>query len=245
MKSVPTETERRRALRGLRIYFAHRRWPRVMMSSLVGLSGAAGFFASFGMLHAGLHAMGLRYPLAVLAAWAAFLVLMRVWAEFERRCFLPDTELDALLHLPDPGEPKTDDAHPMPRRARRGSSWWWDLLDVPSFEIGEGCLPTLVFWTVVVLLGTAFAGVFAIISMAPALIAEVFLDSVLVAAFYQRMKKIEQRWWLGGAIQQTWLPVLLTALALMVIGGALHALAPGANSIGSVWLHYHPRPLER
>ena len=106
-------------------------------------------------------------------------------------------------------------------------------------------MAVLVIGVVVVLLGGAFVGVIEIVSMAPALIAEVFLDSVLVAAFYNRMKRIEQRWWLGGAISQTWVPVLLTACGLMVVGWALHALAPEANSLGGVWLHYHPLPIER
>jgi hypothetical protein len=244
VKSIPTESERRRALRGLRIYFAQRRWPRVMMSSLVGLSGAAGFFASFGMLRLGVNAMWLRYPLAVLAAWAAFLALMRVWAEFERRCFLPDTELDELLHLPDPGEPTERMPDDSPKSRGGPDSSWWDWLEIPDLD-AEGCLPTLVIGVVAVLLGSAFVGVLEIVSMAPALMAEVFLDSVLVAVFYRRMKKIQQRWWLGGAISQTWKPVLLTALALMVTGWALRKLVPGANSIGGVWWHYYPPSLEQ
>lgn len=123
-------------------------------------------------------------------------------------------------------------------------SYWWDWLEIPTLD-AEGCLPVLVIGVVVVLLDGAFAGVLEIVSMAPALMAEVFLDSVLVAALYRRMKKIDQRWWLGGAISQTWMPVLLTALALMITGWALRALAPGANSIGGVWWHYHPPALER
>ena len=67
------------------------------------------------------------------------------------------------------------------------------------------------------------------------LVAEVFLDAVLTAALNRRMKHIEQRWWLGGAIRQTWSPVLLTALAVLLAGFLMQAAAPGANSIGEVW----------
>jgi len=45
------------------------------------------------------------------------------------------------------------------------------------------------------------------------------------------------RWWLGGAINQTWIPVLLTALALMVTGWPLRALYVARNSIGVVRRH--------
>jgi hypothetical protein len=100
---------------------------------------------------------------------------------------------------------------------------------------------------VVVLLASAIVGIITVIAAAPALVAEVFLDAVLVGALYQRMKHIEQRWWLGGAIRQTWYPVLLTALGLMIIGFAMQAAAPGAKSIGEVWWRYRSEetPVER
>lgn len=229
----PTEEQRRRALRGLRIYFAHRRWPRLMMSSVVLLSGGAGLLASFCMLHAGMNAMWQRYPLAVVAAWLAFLALMRVWVEIERRYFLSDDDLDALVKLPDPGEAETDTSE---------SDWsWLDWVSIPDFEDAEGCAVAVGVAIVVVLLASAFVGIITVVAAAPALVAEVFLDAVLIGALYQRMKHIEQRWWLGGAIRQTWYPVLLTALGLMIIGFIMQVSVPGAKSIGEVWWHHRAR----
>lgn len=205
------------------------------MSSIVLLSGGAGLLSSFSMLHAGLTSMWLRYPLAVVFAWGVFLALMRAWVEVERR-YLPDQELAEFLHLPDPGEAETI----------APDSSWLDWIDLP-LEAEEGCLITVCLIAVMILLGFAFLGIVSVVISAPALIAEVFLDAVLVAALYRRMKLIEHRWWLGGAIRQTWAPVLLAALGLMIAGFAMQVAAPGAVSVGDVWWHYREsdQPVER
>jgi hypothetical protein len=235
--SVPTESDRRRALRGLRIYFARRRWPRFTMSGILLASGGGGFFAAHGMLSAGLTPMWIRYPLLVFAAWAVFLALMRGWAALEARWFLPAEQLDEMLKLPDPGTGT---------RIEDGLDWsWLDwLFEFPAVGDAEGCAVWFAMLVLIVIAVLTVAGIVSIVLSAPALIAEVFLDSALVAALYRRMDKIEQRWWLGGAISQTWAPVAITALALMIVGLILHALVPGAHSIGGVWWHYHPQAVE-
>ena len=53
--------------------------PRVQMSLILAATGAAGFVASFVMLHLGVWRMWVRYPLAVLFAYGVFIVLLRVW----------------------------------------------------------------------------------------------------------------------------------------------------------------------
>ena len=49
------------------------------MSLLVSLTGGAGLLASFLMLHAGIASMAWRYPLALLAAYGVFLLLLWLW----------------------------------------------------------------------------------------------------------------------------------------------------------------------
>lgn len=53
--------------------------PRVQMSLILAATGASGFVASFLMLRLGLSSMWLRYALAVLFAYAVFLLLLRLW----------------------------------------------------------------------------------------------------------------------------------------------------------------------
>src|SRR5688500_3218802 len=53
--------------------------PRLHMLVLVCVTALTGFATSYGLLHAGLTSMALRYPLAVGAAYVVFLGLVRLW----------------------------------------------------------------------------------------------------------------------------------------------------------------------
>ncbi len=67
------------------------------MSLILAATGAAGFVASFVMLHLGVWRMWVRYPLAVLFAYGVFIVLLRVWLFLHGRQSRGhfDLELDA------------------------------------------------------------------------------------------------------------------------------------------------------
>ncbi len=73
-----TPTAARRVERVRRLLM-RRGLPRFQMSLMLAATGAAGFLASFALLHLGVWRMWLRYPLAVLFAYAVFIVLLRVW----------------------------------------------------------------------------------------------------------------------------------------------------------------------
>jgi len=79
--------------------------------------------------------------------------------------------------------------------------------------------------------------VISVLMAAPVLFAEVFLDAVLVAALYKRVRNLDQRWWLSSAVQQTIGPVALTALVLALTGVFFGIVAPQAKSIGGVIKH--------
>src|SRR5262245_2464710 len=58
--------------------------PRLQMSIVVALTGAAGFLTSYTLLQLGMDAMAVRYPLAVGAAYGVFLLLLRAWLYIQR-----------------------------------------------------------------------------------------------------------------------------------------------------------------
>ena len=229
------EYQRQRALKALRIYFAHRRWPRLMMSGIMLCTWAVGFLASYVLLHCHIYRMWLRYPVSVLVAWIAFLFLTRLWAEFERTYFSEVEEITKLLEGRDPAE--------VARSVKKRDWSFMDWFDLGGLDLDpEGCLGVLAFILLGALVIAAIGAIITIVTAAPMLISEIFLDAVLVSALYKRVRNLDQRWWISGAVRQTAKPVLLSALLLLIVGLAFHYYAPEARSIGGVWLHWrNPR----
>jgi hypothetical protein len=82
-------------------------WPRLLVSFLLALTGAAGFLVSTVLLHLGVTQMSVRYPLAVLLAYCVFLLLLRLWLALRRKAESDSDTLsdigDGLPHVFDPG----------------------------------------------------------------------------------------------------------------------------------------------
>jgi hypothetical protein len=72
---------------------------------------------------------------------------------------------------------------------------------------------------------------FYVICIAPALLAEILVDGVLVTGLYRCLRGHDTKRWLKAAVKRTWLPVTGMA-AIFAIGGLLmQKFAPEARSI--------------
>jgi hypothetical protein len=58
--------------------------PRLQMTLILLVTGLVGFLVSFVLLRAGVGRMWLRYPVAVVVAYIAFLLLLRLWLAYQR-----------------------------------------------------------------------------------------------------------------------------------------------------------------
>ncbi len=226
--SLNEDQHRAEALRGIRRFLTQRRSPRVIVTGILTLTAMAGFISSRLMLLRGLDAMWLRYPLSVLVAWGVFLLLVRIWAERER-----DT-----IDWQD--EPAPRESPPVFRKIPRVKSSakirWFDWIEIPDLAVdGEGCLLGLAFLLGLIAFGWTLGLLAGLIAEADSLLAEVLLDAVLVAAFYHRLRRLQPRWWLAGAVRQTRGPVIGAIIFLMIFGLTAHHFAPAAKSVGGVW----------
>ncbi len=232
------------AIQRLRWRLERDAWPRVQMALLVALTGAAGFLASFALLHAGLDAMWLRYPLAVGIAYAVFLLLLWLWLRTRAEDYadlpLPSegsaAEPGAASGAPDValrsggggdfgggGASAGFDAPASPGPLDDGLSFAGDAAD-------EWAVPLALLLLV---LGLALSSLYVVYS-APVLMAELLLDGALATTLYRRLRVLETRHWLQTALRRTALPFGLTAAFLGAAGWAFHALAPQACSLGEV-----------
>jgi preprotein translocase subunit SecY len=211
-------TEREGIVRDIRGRLERRASPRLHMLALVSVTAAVGLLTSFLLLEAGVTPMVVRYPVAVLIAYLAFLCLVRVWLYVfrltERRGGgSASRESFDLVELP------VDVISP---------AGGWDLsLDADGV------------WLIVVaaIAAIAFSILAYIVYIAPALFAELLLDAGLAAGLYRRLASIERRSWLATALRRTAVPAAAIAVLLAIGGQIMQAVYPDAVSIGRVVDH--------
>lgn len=209
--------------------------PRFQMFILVALTGAAGFLSAYALLRLGLESMALRYPIAVAIAYGVFLLLLRVWLAIQERGWetLADTAdcldlADLVPHGSGGASPCAGGSVPKPSGGK-GSGF-----DFISLDLDEGGI--LVLAAILVLAVAALGTAFWIVWMAPALLAEVLVDGLVMVAVYRRLKRSEGApYWLFGAVRRTWVSAVVAAVLFSFAGGLLHRAVPEARSIGDAW----------
>jgi hypothetical protein len=194
------------------------RSPRFVVLVILILAGAAAFGTSVAALRLGLDSMALRYPLATICGYGAFLALIRLWIALERDEDVGDvaeTAYDA-----------SDATELLPERSSGGAPEIFDF----SLDIEEG-------WFIALAAACALGGLVAlayVIYIAPLLLAEVALDAALVSAVYRRLRHQDVRWWAASVFRRTWLAASALVIFTALAGFALHQVAPDARSIGGV-----------
>jgi hypothetical protein len=226
----------------MRVHLERFCYPRLELSFLIALSGLPAFLVSFALLRAGVDSMPLRYGLAGLAGYVAFLGFVRLWIawNYSRHSVLDlDVDPGQLIQGIDvPFEAPRGSAPNLLAGGRSGgggasgswntsrpsggaSSSWLDGDDSLFFILlaiaaAVGSLVTIVY----------------VVYLAPALLAEVLVDAVIVATISRRVARGDRRDWTATLIRRTCVPALLLISFLVVGGWALQRLAPDARSIG-------------
>ena len=226
------------------------------MALIVALTGAAGFFASFALLHLGVKFLWLRYPLAVATAYLTFLLLLWCWLRLKRDDLLESLDVPGSgpgSHFPGGGATPenvwragggrsggggasasfgeglgTVDSSPGASSPLSGeSSTTPEGPDLPDAENLAGIA------ALVALAAAAWVAVWMTLA-APAFLAELLLDTALAAGLYRRLRAVEEGRWLRTAMRQTAWPFVCVALAFALAGALMQTYMPSAHSIGEV-----------
>jgi uncharacterized membrane protein YgcG len=229
--------------------------PRLSMMLIVALTAAVGFLASFALLHVGVGALWLRYPIAIAVAYAAFLFFLWCWLRLRRNDVFDG--FDILTPGPRSGASfeeaweggggrfggggasgSFDDSPVGGVVAESGSSLssaGSEGADAASaFDLED---LAFVLLAIAALIGGVWAAVW-IVWAAPALLAELMLDAALATGLYRRLQGVERDHWLRTAVRRTAWPFAGVALLFSLVGGGLQIYAPHAKSIGQVIQHY-------
>jgi hypothetical protein len=81
-------------------------------------------------------------------------------------------------------------------------------------------IPLAVVLFVAAIVFTVLMISFSVILLAPILFAEMFVDGVLAATLYRRLRRLDSRHWLQSAIRRTAVPFAAAAILLMIAGWA-------------------------
>jgi hypothetical protein len=238
---MPSE-RRERQIGRMRKLLERHGYPHLLMAIFLTIMGLSGFLASVGMHVCGLNSMGVRYPLAVGVAYLVFLMCLGIWLSAHRKSRgAPPTTSSQFGNYYGPYDPYYYDFYPWFTLPGFGSGRQTSHTSSCSssssskgggLDIGDG--EGLVFIVVILIVLAVVAALVASIYMiflAPALLAEILVDGVLLAGMARRLRAPNAPHWSLGAIRRTWLPVLIVAMVFSALGFALEHFVPGAHSL--------------
>ena len=263
MLSYKPYTRRERKIEALKRRLQRKSYPRLHASLILLLTGLAGFLVSFVLLRAGVTAMWLRYPVAILVSYGVFLILLRAWLSLSRPrdWYLEDvvdTTLEVVTDTVESGDSGLGGGGDF-GGGGAGGSWGQTVSTITSTKTSVSTIRPVkssgssgfsfdldlddgwwVLLAIVALLGAAIAALY-VVYIAPALLAEILLDGVLLAGLYERVKSIEHQHWLRSALRRTAVPAVIIVVFFAIAGYAMQRAAPEAHSIGEVWKHITDR----
>jgi hypothetical protein len=233
-------------------------YPRVQMSSIVAIAALFAFLCSAALLGVGLATMAVRYALAAVLGYGAFLLLIRAWIAYQQRRWDVDLDLPLdAIDLPRGGGPGGSPDEPFTPGGGSfgggGAGRSFDEvgpLEAAPIEVAYGApsssggaadwAPDLDpgdAWPLVVALVLLLGGVAAmgfVVYASPVLFAEVLLDAAVAGAIYRRARRRSRAHWLRGVFRRTWLPALGLCAFAAGAGFLVQAAIPDARSLGDL-----------
>lgn len=235
--------------------------PRLQISAILALTALSAFIVSAVLLRLGVTEMALRYPVAVIAGYVVFLLLLRVWIYLNTEERLGTADLDgsgdlalaALDAIDDIGVGGSSASGTFGgggdfAGAGAGGDWGDAKAVVPmpvGFSSGGGSGSGgglgsfdfdldegLALLLVAVVLIIAFSAIIYVVWIAPILFAELLVDAAVVGSLYKPVKNFERSHWLLTALKKTGIPALVVLLLFAIAGLIMQAAVPEAVTIG-------------
>ena len=252
--------KRERRIERIRQRLSKKSTPRLVMTVILFATALSGLLTSFILLGSGVSQMWVRYPISILIAYLVFLGQLAIWLWLHGRSLNVDSDVIDLV-----ADIIPTDIHSREKPVSGfggdadfggggsgGNHWTSNVSPAPSppsgnstssligfdLDLGdEGCLIVIAIILAIAAVIAGLVASFYIIYIAPALLAEILVDGVLVVSLYRRVKRIEQRHWLRAAIRRTILPAAIVLIFFGVAGYLLQRAVPTAQTIGDVWTH--------
>lgn len=255
-KQNPIETRRHKAAQ-LAATMVRPHSARLIMLLVVSGAAAVAFLSSAVMLWMGMRYMPVRYAIAGLAGYGAFLALMNLWLGHHFRSSLLDRGADIGLDLPGDlvrggsraGGRAADSLFQGGRSGGGGASASFDapqaqpLPIIASSRGSEGSssrfsLDSLDFddaedvlpVLAVIAIVAFLVACASVVWQAPQMLAELLADGAVAGTAYRGMRHM--RAWTPAVMRRTFFPAAIIILVFVLLGIAGHELEPTADSLG-------------
>ncbi len=205
--------------------------PRLISLLIVALTACGGFLASYGLYRLGIYSLWLRYVLAVVFAYLAFLFLLRVWLVYQQdsgdneRSASSSPKVDESLGFNASNVLDPNSGNSSHQSSRRGYGRFDFALGFNSEEFGILLLLTA---TLMVL----FWATFSIILAVPSFVAELLISTAFAGGLYRRVRELKGVDWVRSALRSTVLPFLVIAVVFALSGAWMQWRVPQAKTIG-------------
>jgi hypothetical protein len=216
----------------------------------------AGVVANTILFLARVTSLPVRYALAVVASYLAFLVLVRVWLAYVRadvsRLPVPDLALDwpswssrggGQVAKAFPGGRGgsfggagsqgswTEPASRPASLARSGGSRWLPDLSL-DIDLDEKAVVILIAFAALVLSVTG-AAVYMIWN-APSILGDAAFQLALAASLIRGARRMAPTWWVGGVVRRTCIPFAIVLVFALAFGLVVRAYCPGSPTLRAV-----------
>lgn len=237
MSDAPSNRERH--IERLKRRLRERGQPHAQVFVILCFTGMIGFLTSVVLRELGMaHYMGMRYLVAVLVAYLAFLGMLGLWVVINRARRLSAGPVLATADVSEevmfgidvvassPELPVREAKSTMPTTGSSGGNGLGNIGDV-----GDGLLFLVILLIVVAVLATIFASVWVLIE-APLLLAELLIDGVLIAGMARRLRERNaDQHWAVTAVKRTYIPFLITAASFGFVGFSLQYFVSDATTM--------------
>lgn len=222
------------------------------MCLIISGTFAAGLITTSVMHTLAVESMMIRYPVAVLAAYGAFFVLIKLWLLYvlkgnpdgiTDRDIMPSPTFGGISDISGAsgitggggqfgGAGASGDFAPDVAQMSAtvgGESAIGDVSDAAGDALSDdGAIVLLVIVAAVTLV--AGAGIY-LVWQAPAIMTEAAFDAMLAGGLIRRAKRVTAEDWQGDVFRATWPPFALVMVLSITVGGVIHFYFPEASTL--------------
>ncbi|WP_010583720.1 hypothetical protein [Schlesneria paludicola] len=204
--------------------------PYLQMIFFLLIAGVMAFLTSVCLHALGMTSTAFRYPISVGVAYATFLLMMCSFVSYHRRRRVKSYSPAANVIDADFGHcataiPSIDHPHAVTSSngAEAAGSFWIGDADAAG--------PVVLVVLLVIAVGVATFASFMFVIQAPALLAEVLVDGVLLVGLTRSVEQKSDGAWLFRLVRKTILPAIAVAASFALLGMFIDVYLPGATTL--------------